>query len=333
PVEGVLESYSLPKKGEIDPTNVMAIFYYILFGMMLSDAAYGLIMVIACGIILLKFKDINEGLKKSLQMFFFCGISTTFWGIMYGSYFGDVVDVVSQTFFGVHLTIPPLWFAPINEPMRLLMFSLLVGVVHVFTGLAMQFVQLVKAKKYKDILYDVIFWYGLVGGLIVVLLSTQMFIDIAQLSFILPSICGTVGGIVAAVSAVGIICTSGRESKNPFKRFLKGLYGLYNVTGYLSDILSYSRLLALGLATGVIATVVNKMGSMAGDGIVGAILFIIVFIAGHLINIGINLLGAYVHTNRLQYVEFFGKFYEGGGRKFKPFAINSKYFKIREETK
>ena len=104
------------------------------------------------------------------------------------------------------------------------------------------------------------------------------------------------------------------------------MYELYNVTGYLSDILSYSRLLALGLATGVIANVFNKMGSMMGGGVLGAVLFTVIFVIGHTMNIGINLLGAYVHTNRLQFVEFFGKFYEGGGRKFSPFRAETRYF-------
>ena len=106
---------------------------------------------------------------------------------------------------------------------------------------------------------------------------------------------------------------------------------MYGVTGYLSDILSYSRLLALGLATGVIATVVNSMGSMLGGGIVGAIVFILVFFVGHTLNLAINLLGAYVHTNRLQFVEFFGKFYEGGGRAFQPFAVHTQYYNIKED--
>lgn len=115
------------------------------------------------------------------------------------------------------------------------------------------------------------------------------------------------------------------------KRLLKGAYALYNVTGYLSDILSYSRLLALGLATGVIASVVNQMGAMGGKGPVGIILFILVFLIGQAINFGIELLGAYVHTNRLQFVEFFGKFYDGGGEKFKPFAVHTKFFKFKED--
>ena len=126
---------------------------------------------------------------------------------------------------------------------------------------------------------------------------------------------------------------SGRSNKNFALRLALGAYDLYNVSGWLSDVLSYSRLLALGLATGVIASVINQMGSMAGKSVLGAILFIVVFIFGHIFNLAINLLGAYVHTNRLQFVEFFGKFYEGGGREFNPFKANTKYADVKEETK
>lgn len=332
PVEGVLKAYSYPAKGEIDPTFLMSLFYYFLFGLMLSDAAYGLIMVLGCGFCLAKFKNMEIGTRKTLSMFFFCGISTTFWGILFGSWFGDVVKVVSTTFFGHPITLGPLWFEPVSNPMRMLVFSMLIGIIHIYVGLAANLYQCLHTKRYKDALYDVIFWYVLVTSLIVMLLSTQQFVNIAQLSFILPASVGNIAGIVAFIAALGIILTAGRESRSWFKRILKGLYGLYNVTGYLSDVLSYSRLLALGLATGVIATVINQMGSMGGRSISGVVLFIIVFILGHSINIGINLLGAYVHTNRLQFVEFFGKFYQGGGREFNPFTANTKYYKIKEET-
>lgn len=332
PVETVLETYSMPGRGEVDPTSVMAIFYYVLFGLMLSDAMYGLIMVIGCGLVLLKFKNLESGMKKSMQMFLYCGISTMFWGIMFGSYFGDVVTVVASTFFGKEIVIKPLWFAPIENPMKMLMFSFGLGIIHLFAGLAMKLYQLIKEKKYADAIYDVVFWYMLVGGGIVYLFSLEMFVNMAGFNFILPKTGATVAAVVAIIGAAGIILTGGRSSKNPVKRLLKGMYELYNVTGYLSDILSYSRLLALGLATGVIAQVFNKMGSMFGNGVIGFILFLIVFVIGHSLNIGINLLGAYVHTNRLQFVEFFGKFYEGGGRKYQPFTINTKYYKIKEEN-
>lgn len=331
PVEGVLESYSMPGKKEIDPSTIMAIFYYFLFGMMLSDAGYGLLMVLGCGIILWKFKNMEEGLRKTLTMFFYCGISTTFWGILFGSSFGDAVTVIGKTFFNADVGIPALWFVPVEEPMRLLLFSFLVGIIHLFAGLGAQFYQLARQGKWLDAIYDVVFWYMLVGGGIVYLLSMQMFADMVALSFTLPAAVGNAGAIAAGIGAVGIIFTSGRASRNPGKRLLKGLYGLYGVSSYLSDILSYSRLLALGLATGVIASVFNQMGAMPGNNPLGVVIFIFAFVVGHTLNLGINVLGAYVHTNRLQFVEFFGKFYEGGGRKFAPFTTKTKYFKITEE--
>lgn len=331
PLEGVLETFSLPGKGELDPTAAMAVFYYFLFGLMLSDAAYGILMVLICGIALWKFPNMKTGMKKSLKMYLYCGISTTFWGVMFGGYFGDAIQVIAATFFNKEIVIRPLWFSPLNDPMRMLMFSLLVGIIHLFAGLGMKFYSLIKAKHYKDAVYDVIFWYLLVGGAIVYLLSMPMFINMANLTFTLPKTVGNIAIAAMIIGAVGIALTGGRSSKNPFKRLAKGLYELYNVTGYLSDILSYSRLLALGLATGVIANVFNKMGSMLGGGVLGAIGFTLIFVIGHTLNMGINLLGAYVHTNRLQFVEFFGKFYEGGGEKYSPFRADTGYFEIEKE--
>ncbi|WP_455012798.1 V-type ATP synthase subunit I [Hominenteromicrobium sp.] len=331
PVEGVLESYSMPGRKEIDPSTLMAVFYYFLFGMMLSDAGYGLLMVIGCGIALAKFKNMEESLRKFLKMFLYCGISTVFWGAMFGSFFGDAVTVIGKTFFNVDIAIPALWFTPLNEPMRLLLFSFLIGVIHLFAGLGAQFYQLARQGLWKDAIFDVVFWYMLVGGGILYLLSMPMFSDMVSLGFTLPAAAGTAGAVAAGIGAVGIVLTAGRESRSPFKRLLKGLYGLYGVSSYLSDILSYSRLLALGLATGVIASVFNQMGAMLGNSPAGVAVFVFAFLVGHTLNLGINVLGAYVHTNRLQFVEFFGKFFEGGSRKFNPFSAKTKYFKITEE--
>ena len=236
PVEGVLESYSMPGRKEIDPSTLMAVFYYFLFGMMLSDAGYGLLMVIGCGIALAKFKNMEESLRKFLKMFLYCGISTVFWGAMFGSFFGDAVSVIGKTFFNVDIAIPALWFTPLNEPMRLLLFSFLIGVIHLFAGLGAQFYQLARQGLWKDAIFDVVFWYMLVGGGILYLLSMQMFADMVSLGFTLPAAVGTAGAIAAGIGAVGIVLTAGRESRSPFKRLLKGLYGLYGVSGYLSDI-------------------------------------------------------------------------------------------------
>ncbi|MCR5032538.1 MAG: V-type ATP synthase subunit I [Lachnospiraceae bacterium] len=333
PVEGVVESFSLPGKGEMDPSFLVAIFYYGLFGLMLSDAGYGIIMAVACGLLLLKFKKMENGLKKSLQMFFFCGIGTTIAGFLYGSFFGDAVNVIAANFFGRDdIKLAPLWFEPISEPMRMLVFCFLIAIIHMFVGLGAKGYMYLKKGQWKEAIYDVLFWYMFVGGLILYLLSVPMITNMMQLSFIIPASAQTPILVVVLVGMVGIVLTAGRESKSWFKRILKGLYGVYGISSWLSDILSYSRLLALGLATGVIAQVFNKMGSMMGGGIVGIIVFILVFLIGQTLNIGINALGAYVHTNRLTFVEFFGKFYEGGGRKFEPFAVNTKYYKFKEDV-
>ena len=334
PAESVLATYSYPDHYEADPTSIMAIFYYIFFGMMFSDAGYGLVMAIACAVCLLKFKGMEPGLKRSMKMFFWCGVSTTFWGLLFGSFFGDAVSVISNTFFhtpppAIPGLVVPIWFNPVTDPMRMLMFSFLLGIIHLFTGLAINAYNSVKNKDYLAVLYDVISWYLLVGGLIIALLSMEMMGNIA--GFVLPPVCMKIGLGMAAVGAVIILFFSGRESSNPVIRLAKGAYGLYGTTSYLSDILSYSRLLALGLATGVIAQVFNQIGSMMGDSFISLIIFIIIFVIGHGLNIGINALGAYVHTNRLQFVEFFGKFYKGGGRGFDPYKINTKHYTVKED--
>ncbi len=337
PVEGVVESYSLPGRGEDDPTFPVSWFYYILFGLMLSDAAYGLLMAIGCAFILWKFKNMEDSTKKTMKMFLFCGIGTTFWGFMFGSFFGDAVAVMGTTFFGKsadYAGLRPVWFAPIDDPIHMLRFSFLIGLIHLFTGLALKLVQCIKKGQILDAIYDVVFWYMLVGGAVVLLLTVPMVSSMIGLESTLPAYAGTVATYIMIVAAVGIILTGGRESKNWGKRILKGLYSLYGITSYLSDVLSYSRLLALGLATGVIAQVFNKMGSMVAAAIpikpIGFIIFMVIFLIGHVLNLGINALGAYVHTNRLQYVEFFGKFYNGGGRPFEPFKEKTKYYKVQE---
>ena len=330
PAETVVETFALPARGEVDPTTIMSVFYYIFFGLMLSDAAYGLIMVLGCGFALMKFKNMELSMKKSLRMFMYCGVSTVFWGIMFGSYFGDAIQVISSTFFGKEIAIPPVWFEPVTDPMRMLMFSFLLGLIHLFTGLAIKMYQCIKARDYYSMVTECVFWYMLVGGGVLYLFRVDMFLSMAGMTTKLPEAAGTIAAVTAILGALGIVLFTARHG-GIGKRLAKGAYSLYGATSWLSDILSYSRLLALGLATGVIATVFNKMGSMFGGGIVGFIIFTIVFLVGHTLNLAVNLLGAYVHTNRLQFVEFFGKFYEGGGRPFTPFAPHTKYYKFKEE--
>lgn len=332
PLESVVESYSLPGREEFDPTFLTALFYYMLFGLMYSDAAYGLILVIGTALVLAKCKHIEPEFRKTIKLFQYCGIATTFWGFMFGSFFGDAVDVIAATFFNrPDIKLPALWFVPVNEPMRMLVFSFAIGLAHLMLGLLAQMYSNIKNGRVKDAIYDDVSWLFFVGGCVVLLLSTPMITGMLGLSFTLSATAKTVGTALSLIGMLTVLATAGRESKAFGKRFLKGLYGVYGITGYLSDVLSYSRLLALGLATGVIASVFNKIGSMFGKSIIGVILFIIVFIIGHVLNLLINVLGAYVHANRLQYVEFYGKFYNGGGRRFEPFAENTKYYRVEED--
>jgi len=308
PFEAITEMYSLPNSKEVDPNTLMAPFYFIFFGMMVSDAGYGLLMSIITGILLIKYKF--EGLlDKLLRLLFLGGISTFIWGALFGGWFGDIVSAVTSGRY----SIPPLWFNPMNNPMKLLICSLILGAIHLFVAMGIQGYKKIKEGKILDAIFDTGFWYIFLIGLGLLLLGGTA---------------GTIGKYMAITGAVLLVLTQGRSEKNIIKKFTKGVLSLYDAVGFMSDVLSYSRLLALGLATGVIASVINAMGTLIGFNPLGIIVLIIVFIVGHVFNLVINALGAYVHASRLQYVEFFGKFFEGGGKAYKPFKVNTKYINI-----
>ena len=335
PVEGVVASYAMPGKGEIDPTFLASIFYYFLFGMMLSDAAYGLIMIIGVAVILKKYRDsIEPGMRKTLTMFQYAGVGTLFWGIMFGAYFGDLPAVIIRTFINPSLPADfslAIWCEPSVQPMTVLGFAFIVGIVHIFFGMGALAYTDIKQGKPLDALYDVGFWYLLLIGAIGILINTDMVGGMFGLHLNLPASLILFFEILALIGAVGIVLFGGRESSNWGLRIGKGLYALYGISSYLSDILSYSRLLALGLATGVISSVFNSMAAMvAKPPVIGPILFALIVVVGHVLNLAINALGAYVHTNRLEYVEFFGKFYNGGGKPFTPFEENTKHYRVSE---
>lgn len=321
PVEDIVRSYSLPSKADVDPNAAMAFFYYLFFGMMLSDAGYGLIMVILT-LLILRFLKPEGSMKANMQKFCLCGLSTVFWGALFGSWFGNIVYTVSTTFFGKTVSLAPLWFDPVTDPLKLLILSMILGFIHIMVGLILRFYNAWRHGDKLGALFDTGLWW-------VVFLGLGMMIGnmVITVSFPLQKI----GLWVLVAGGVGLVLTQGRSSPSIPGKIIGGIGSLYSITGYFSDILSYSRLMALGLVTGIIGTVVNTIGSIAGGGIRGAIIFTLVFLFGHSINFGINALGAYVHVNRLQYVEFFSKFYEGGGKPFMPFGVNTKRFKFKEE--
>lgn len=319
PFEAVTGMYSLPGRHDIDPTVILAPFYCLFFGLMLSDAAYGIILTTLCAIILKKYK-LEGTTYRMIKMFMFCGVATFMWGALFGGWFGNFFTVAAKTFFGKDFVIKPLWFDPLSEPMKLLVVSLILGAIHLFVGMGVQAYMDIRDGRPLDALFDIGLWYLLLIGIVLFAFGGTLGAGLVG-----------IGKIMAIVGAVGILLTGGRKKKGIFGKLTGGLGSLYGITSYLSDVLSYSRLLALGLATGVVAQVFNTLGSLAGGGIAGSILLIVVFAFGTVFNIAINALGAFVHSCRLQYVEFFGKFYTGGGRPFAPFERKTKYIKILKE--
>ncbi|MDO4531351.1 MAG: V-type ATPase 116kDa subunit family protein, partial [Bacillota bacterium] len=165
PFEAVTNMYSLPSRKDVDPTTILAPFYFIFFGLMLSDAAYGIILSALCFFVLKKYKP--EGtIYKMFKMFFYCGISTFIWGALFGGWFGNFVTVAADTLFGKDIVIKPLWFNPMEDPMKLLIFSLILGAVHLFIGMGVQAYMHIRDGNPVDAICDIGLWYVLLIGLV-----------------------------------------------------------------------------------------------------------------------------------------------------------------------
>lgn len=320
PTEAITEMYSLPGYGGFDPTAIYSFFYIIFFGMMFSDAGYGLILAIGCILILKKF-ELAGTTEKMLRLFFYCGISTTVWGLLFGGFFGDAIAVFSNNFIGSLHSFDALWFNPLEDPMKLLIFSLILGVIHLFIGMGIQAYMHIKEGKLADAFFEVGVWYVALIGLALWLCASAVFESESM---------AAAGMWLSLLGALGL-AFAGARGKKGIARITGAFSNIYSITSWISDILSYARLLALGLATGVIAQVVNTMGSLFGGGAAGVLLFVLIFIVGHAVNFAINLLGAFIHSARLQYVEFFGKFYIDGGEPFDPFRRRMTYVRVEKD--
>ena len=304
--ENLTGMYAYPRYNEIDPTPLFTPFYILFFGMMGADVGYGLVLLLAT-MFVLKVVNLSSQMRKSVKVFFYLSFSVIFWGLLYGSYFGA--------------TIPGMWrlVDPASQYNDLLIGSIVFGVVHIFVGLAIKAYMLIRDGKSLEAVYDVLFWYmALIGGMLFLIFKLMN----------LSAVVANVSMWVMIAGMAGIVLTGGREAKGVGAKLGGGLYSLYGISSYVGDFVSYSRLMALGLSGGFIASAINMIAGMIGGNWFGMIFIPLILIAGHLFNMFLSFLGAYVHTSRLMYVEYFGKFYEGGGKPFKDFRTENKYINL-----
>ncbi len=303
----ITDAFSPPGSDDIDPNPFMGPWYYFLFGMMIADVGYGALTAILM-FIYKKLKKPTGTSGKMVNVMLYASVPAIFWGVMYGSYFGQ--------------TWNPVLFNPLDNILAALALSMIVGVLHMFTGMGIKAYKNIRAGKVIAAIADQLSWMLIITG--------------AGLLF-LPQT-RTAAYCIAGAGVLLLVIFGGYAKKSVFGKITGGVTSLYGVTSYVSDILSYLRIFALALASGLIGMVMNTIAGMVSGAIPVPVLNIVVslpiYILGHGINIALSLLSAYVHTGRLQYIEFFGKFYDGGGVKFTPLERNNKYTRIiKEKTK
>ncbi|MDE6275129.1 MAG: V-type ATP synthase subunit I [Clostridia bacterium] len=309
PYESVTNMYSVPFYKEIDPNAGVAFFFFLMFGIMLSDAGYGLLLTLGAGLVL-AIRRPPKGQLNLVKIVFMGGISTIIWGFLFGSYFG-----VSAKDIGIWY-----WFNPIEEPMPLLVVSLAVGLIQMFVGMAINMVALIKKGQWLWGISSAFSWYFLALGIGGIALASKLG---SWAKYV---------GIVLLVLGLVMLMLAGTFGKKGAKKVTGAFSSLYGIINFFSDLMSYTRLFGLGLATGVIAMVFNQIAEVISGMLpvkfLGVIVSIVIYLVGHIFNVAINSLGAYVHNSRLQFVEYFGKFYTGGGQLFAPLGSQMKYYSI-----
>lgn len=303
PFEMITTMYATPKYTELDPTPWVSPYYWFFFGMMMADAGYGLFMWIAT-IIPLKFFNLTPGIKKFLRFGHALSYATVIWGLIYGSFFGA--------------SLPFSLLSPTEDVIEVLALSIGFGFIQIINGLALNTYIQWKTNKLAAI-KDGLAWIIILFGFLLAVIGPLLF-DIQILT--------TIGLGMAGFGALLVLGIAIISQDNKFAGLAVGLYDLYGVTSYLGDLVSYSRLMALGIAGGSIALAFNILIQFlppVARFTVGILLFVFL----HLFNIGLSLLSAYVHGARLIFVEFFGKFYEGGGKAFAPLKMLEKHIRIK----
>ena len=307
----VTDMYSLPAYGSLDPNPLMAPFFILFYGLMMADMGYGLLMIIAALVAMKKIKP-RRGTLSFCQLLLYGGISTFVMGAVTGSFFGNALEQIGIILdLGEGWGVLPALFNPMTDSMMVLIGAMVLGLIHLNTGMVINFVKKVKRGQLADGIWEE-------GALWVT------FIGAGLLALGLGNIAG-----VPVVLVIGLLMVfyGGSRSAKGIGKVLSVFTTLYNTaTGWFGDILSYSRIMALMLAGSVIATVFNTIGAIANN----IVFFAVIFIIGHSLNFALNLLGCYVHDLRLQCLEYFGKFYEDGGRPFNPLEVKTKYYNVAE---
>jgi len=322
PYEPLTNLYGAPGYGGIDPTAFFAPFFFLFFGMCLSDGGYGL--VFACIFLWLFHAYRIEGEKrKFFSLLFWGSVSTVVVGALTGSWLGDMFEQFPFLNFMVPFKESLVVLNPMNDPISFLILSLILGVVQVLFGLSIAMVRNIQKKDYIAAAGDQGGWMTLIVGLILLGLGAGGFV---------PPLVFLLGKLLAALGAILLVATQGREKEGIVRKVVSGVLSLYNVTSFLGDILSYSRLLALGLATAAVAMIINTLTVLvSGIPYVGWVFAILLFLGGHTFSLAVNALGAFVHSLRLQYVEFFSKFFTASGRFFQPYRFSTRYTTVTGE--
>jgi len=307
PFELITSMYSLPKYSEIDPTPVLTPFYMVFFGMMLADLGYGIVMFIVCALALKKF-NLDEGQRKFVKFFYFLSIPTAVIGALYGSFFGDLIK-----FKGL--------INPAEDLMKLLVIAVVLGAFQIFFGLGVRGYMLIRDGKPMDAIYDVLTWYAALTGAFLLLGGPSIGLSPTVIS---------IGKWVMIIGMVALVLTQGRANKGIGAKLGGGLYGLYGISSYIGDLVSYSRLMALGLSGGFIAASFNMLIGMIPKPF-NIIIGVFIFVFAQTFNLLLSALGAFVHSARLQYVEYFSKFYAGGGKAFMAFKPKNQYISVIKE--
>lgn len=312
PINMVSEMYAAPAYDSIDPNPLIFGWYIFFFGFMFADVAYGLIIFLISELFIRKTRP--KGYLFYLGRYL--GLSAAFCGFFTGGFFGDAITTVSETFLNIPSEQLPGWLQtfcngivvnPVEDPLKVLIIALCIGFVQLVVGQCIHIYMEARDGRLLNGLLDVVPWWIFLAGIPVLLLANS--------------------SVVILLGVISLVCTQGRHNKGIFGKVFGGITSLYDVTSWLSDVLSYSRLMALMLSSAVIAMVFNTLAAMPKI----LPLFIVIFALGHSFNIGVNLIGTYVHAARLQYLEFYGKFYQTGGRFFKPLKYNTKFVDINEE--